>query len=106
MNDVELFRSFQKSPILFVEKIWNLLPQPVKPEYQDLVSGLIQKTWDQWEEAKKQFSPDWFEPFQKGKNLTWQQWLILISIEKALAGQASRRISVESGHGTGKSATL
>lgn len=106
MTDVELFRSFQKLPTFFVEKIWNLVPQSVKPEYQEKVAELILKTWDEWEEAKREFRPDWFEPFQKGKNLTWQQWLILLSIEKALAGQAKRRISIESGHGTGKSATL
>jgi len=106
MNDVQLFKAFQKSPLILIEKIWNLTPQAVKPEYQEKVSELILKTWDEWEEAKTQFTPDWFEPFQKGKNLTWQQWLILLSIEKALAGQAKRRISIESGHGTGKSATL
>ena len=106
MNDVALFKAFQKSPQFFVEKIWNLVPQALKPQYQEQVTELISKTWSEWEEAKKQFQPYWFEPFQKGKNLTWQQWLILLSIEKALAGQAARRISVESGHGTGKSATL
>lgn len=106
MNDVELFRAFQKSPILFIEHVWNLIPQPVKPEYQGIVEELIDTTFDDWEKAKLEFSPDYFEPFQKGKHLTWQQWLILLSIEKALAFKAKRRISIESGHGTGKSATL
>jgi hypothetical protein len=106
MNDVALFKAFRKSPLLFVQKIWNLVPQAVKPEHQDKVAELISKTFDEWEDAKKEFRLEWFEPFQKGKNLTWQQWLTLLSIEKALANQAKCRISIESGHGTGKSATL
>lgn len=44
MNDVALFKAFQKSPLIFVEKIWNLTPQSVKPKYQEKVNELIQKT--------------------------------------------------------------
>jgi hypothetical protein len=44
--------------------------------------------------------------FIKGKHITWQQHDLLLAVEQALAGKAPRRISVESGHGTGKSTTL
>lgn len=42
--------------------------------------------------------------FIKGKNLTWQQAKVLKAFEDALAGKASRRISVASGNGIGKTA--
>lgn len=41
----------------------------------------------------------------KGKHLTWQQHDILLAVEEALKG-GKKRISVRSGHGIGKSATL
>jgi hypothetical protein len=46
------------------------------------------------------------DPFVKGKNITWQQYEILLAVERAIRGEASRRITIESGHGTGKSACL
>jgi len=76
MNDVELYRQFQKSPIFFIEKMWNLFPQ------------------------KKD------EKFIKGKHFTWQQHEILLAIENAIQGKGKKRISVRSGHGIGKTAVL
>lgn len=77
-------------------KIWGLVPQPVKPEYAEFV-----KTAD-----SKDIKNEMFEPFQKGKHYTWQQDLIFQAVEKAIQGHASKRISVVSGHGTGKSTDL
>lgn len=76
MNDVALFKQFQASPLFFIEKMWGLTPQRSKEE-----------------------------SFEKGKNVTWQQYEILLAVERALRGDAPRRISVASGHGIGKSAT-
>lgn len=70
--DVELYRSLQKSPILFIEKTWGITPQREN------------------------------EKFVKGKHLTWQQHDILLAVEKAIIGHGSGRISVRSGHGVGK----
>lgn len=106
MTDVELFRAFQKSPLLFIEKNWGLVPQPIKEEHRERVAAILLLTFEDWETAKEDISPDWFEPFEKGKHITWQQWVILLCVEKALKGEAKSRISVESGHGTGKSASL
>src|SRR5215204_1750661 len=105
-DDVDRYINWQAHITAFIEDNWNLVPQPVKPEYADRVAFLIRTTWQEWEEAKKQFRPEWFEPFEKGRNVTWQQWLILLSIEKAIAKQASMRITVSSGHGIGKSALI
>ncbi len=96
MNDVELFKAFQRSPIFFIEKMWGLTPQPLKKEYQERakVMGL------------KEFKVDWFEPFVRGKHITWQQWIILLAVEKSLRGAAPKRVSVKSGHGIGKDTAL
>ena len=76
------------SPIFFVEKMWGLTPQVLICEIQH--------------EHKLKC----YETFQKGKHVTWQQVLILRGVEKALAGQAPKRLAVASGHGIGKDALL
>jgi hypothetical protein len=107
--DVELYRKFQKSPIFFIEKMWGLTPQPLKKEYKKQLEEAVKK--GEWDKVKA----DWFEPFVKAEyksgkitpgHITWQQWLILLAVEKALRGEAVKRVSVRSGHGIGKSADL
>lgn len=99
-KDVELYKKFQKSPIFFIEKMFQLKPQVVKPEYKQLVQDLV-------EEGKyKQVKVSYFEEFIKGKHVSWQQWLILLAVERGLNGLSNKRISVTSGHGIGKSTTL
>lgn len=91
--DIELYRAFQKSPLLWIEKNFGLIPQPLKAgikndlPYQD-------------------YKEDDFEDFINGKHLTWQQWLFFRAIEWAIQGKAQRWISVRSGHGIGKTSAL
>lgn len=75
-QDVALYKAMQKSPTLFIEKMWKLTPQEKD------------------------------QPFIKGKHITWQQMKVLRAVEKAITGEASNRISVASGHGIGKSTVL
>lgn len=75
-EDVKLYKAFQQSPLLFVEKMWGLTPQ---------TKG---------------------KPFIRGKHLTWQQYEILHAVELAIRNIAPKRISVRSGHGIGKTAAL
>lgn len=95
-EDIELVKQFRKSPIFFIEKMWRLVPQPLKPEYQ--------------ERAKmcnlSDYRADWFMPFEKGKHITWQQWVILLAVEKSLKFISPKKISIASGHGIGKSSCL
>lgn len=105
-KDVRMFKEMQKSPILYVKNTWHLIPQRVKPEYEEKLKAILLLMWDDWEFGKRQIKAEWFQPFRKDQDITWQQWLILISVEKALRGEASRKISVTSGHGTGKSASV
>lgn len=95
-TDIELILKFQESPIYFIEKMWGLIPQPLKTEYRALaeISKLEDYKWY------------WFEKFEKGKHITWQQWLILLAVERAIAKTGKKRISIESGHGIGKSCDL
>jgi phage terminase large subunit len=110
--DKELYRELFQSSIAFVKKAWKLVPQPPKPEYAETVKELVAnnqytelkaKYFGTWDEDAGEY--EWYE-FQKGKHITWQQWQLLLAVDAAVRGEAKRRISVESGHGTGKSTTL
>lgn len=101
MQDIEWYRALQKSPLLFVAKIWKLTPQPIKEEYKQKVEGMM--ALRRYEDIR----PEHFEDFVKGKHITWQQWIILSAIEREIAnGNRSIKLSVSSGHGIGKSVVL
>lgn len=51
-------------------------------------------------------TPQTSDTFIKGSHISKDQMQILLAVENALAGKAPRRISIRSGHGTGKSCTL
>lgn len=109
ISDVELdiFIRLQNSPIYFVEYAWGLVPQPPKEIYRGVIENLTKCSGEDWEEAKKEIRPEHFAKFEKGKHITWQQWLILLSLEKSISDRdVSRRISIASGHGIGKTATI
>uniref|UniRef100_A0A6H1ZC03 Putative terminase n=1 Tax=viral metagenome TaxID=1070528 RepID=A0A6H1ZC03_9ZZZZ len=99
-EDIELFKSFRASPLVFVEKMWGLKPQPIKPDQFVEVNKMVDA--GKWNEIKAEH----FEPFIKGKHITWQQWMILKAVELARAGKAKSKISIVSGHGTGKSCSI
>jgi len=93
-QDIDLYRKFQKSPILFIEKTWGLVPQPLLSEF------------DGMQVNPSELKHFMFAPFIKGKHLTWQQWVLLLCIEQSISGKSKKRIAIESGQGTGKTAVL
>lgn len=95
-SDLELYKKYRKSPIFFIDKMWGLTPQPLRKKYRGVETVI----------PLKDIKKEWFEPFIKGKHIAWQQWVILLAVERSLLGIAQRRISVRSGHGIGKSASL
>lgn len=96
MNDeIELIRSWIKSPTAWIESMFNLVPQPLREGY---VVGVNTKLED--------IKHTWFKPFEKGKHLTWQQWVILLAVERAVARQAPMFVSVAAGRGIGKSMVM
>uniref|UniRef100_A0A6H1ZFJ3 Putative homing endonuclease n=1 Tax=viral metagenome TaxID=1070528 RepID=A0A6H1ZFJ3_9ZZZZ len=92
MSDSQLINTWRKSPIAFIKDIWGLVPQPLKSEYIEVSKRV----------ALREFKKEWFEPFIKGKHITWQQWVILLAVEKSLKYAAPKRLSVATGHGIGK----
>lgn len=100
-EDVRLILSWQKSPFQFIEDNWGLKPQPLKPEFQDRIENC----------ELEEITVNWFVPKTKDEvvdegYLTWQQSLVVLAVERAVNGNGKKRISIESGHGTGKSAVL
>lgn len=95
---IELLKKWRKSILSFIFDMWGLVPQPVLPENK--------KEYDECV-AKGDFGAvqaSWFDDFDKGRHITWQQTLICIAFERAQAGKAPKKISVSSGNGIGKSA--
>ncbi len=97
--DKGVIQKFKGDPIYFIYKIWNLTPQSVLDEYKNEVSIYIKNA--QWDKIKVEH----FDIFVKGKHISWQQWLMLLAVERALV-YGDNKISVVSGHGTGKDTTL
>ncbi len=115
----------------FIFDMWGLTPQPVRPEYAKQWDEVCLATGERWEELKETVTGDWFgypsdadnrgtkewywytkngyvfgrSEFLKQKHFSWQQNLVLMGVEKAAKGEASRLLTTVSGHGTGKSAT-
>ena len=112
---------YRASIILFIEDMWGLTPQGVKPAYRERWQEVKLATGSNWLHLKDQVSAEWFgdkhtqedgttfwvwHDFTKGKNISWQQTLILMGIEKSIQDKRlSRHFSIRSGHGIGKSAT-
>lgn len=106
-EEIALFKSMRASVIFFIEKMWGLKPQPLKEENKIRMQGiLLFSTGELWQEKIKTIQADWFEPFEKGKHITWQQWLILLCVEKAIRNEAPKKITISSGHGIGKTADI
>lgn len=91
------------SPLYFIRQTYALTPQPLKAEYRSRYNLGLMMRGKAWDEFCASVRPFWFEPFQKGLHVTWQQTLLFITVEKALRGEVPRRISIVSGRGTGKS---
>lgn len=104
--EVEEYRKMTASPLYFIRRSWGLTPQPIKRPYlARLQLGLLLrgKEWDKFCAAVR---PEWFSTYEDSKHITWQQYLALVGIEKAIRGEVPWRISIVSGHGIGKSAML
>lgn len=100
------YAAMTNSPIYFIKQAWGLTPQPIKRVYlARLEIGLMLRGKD-WDEFCKTVRAEWFGPFEENKHITWQQYLALCGIEKAILGHVPWRISIVSGHGIGKTALL
>lgn len=93
----------EESILYFTKQTWGLVPQRLKPQYEARFQiGLLLKD-KAWDAFCKTVTPEWFEEYREGIDLTWQQALVFYGIDKAIRGECSMRISIVSGHGIGKS---
>ena len=81
----DLFRFYEemRNVFKFAHFCWGLVPQKVKPEYEEPWKELQRAEWDDWERLRKEVKPYWFGTFngktgewewygfEKGKTLTW-----------------------------------
>lgn len=108
MDNIEIqeYEKMEQSSLYFIKQVFGLIPQPLKEEYKVRFSvGLLLKGKD-WDNFCASVKPYWFDNFIPGLHLTWQQSLVCYGIDKALKGECSFRISIVSGHGTGKSCLI
>ncbi|MBP9771423.1 MAG: hypothetical protein KBD16_00650 [Candidatus Pacebacteria bacterium] len=104
--DVLEFGKMQSSPLYFIKQVWGLSPQPVLPSHTlQYQQGLLTKG-EEWRAFCSSVRPDWFAPYHNNEHITWQQSLVFHGIEKSLRHELHPRISIVSGHGTGKSTML
>lgn len=86
-----------KKIIPFIEKMWSLTPQPIKRGFKTRVKELIKRDKIHLI-TSKYFDND---EFINGKHITWQQWKVLLLIDKG-----HKKITVKTGHGVGKDALI
>lgn len=104
--DEKEYTRMEASPLYWIRQTFALLPQKVRPEYQARYDFGIYLKGKAWDAFCVDVRPYWFEPYREGYEITWQQTLALIGVQKALKGECSARISIVSGHGIGKSTLL
>jgi hypothetical protein len=88
---LERVMGWRRDPVRWVEDMFGLVPQPLKAGYT------VEKSTE-----LEEIRSSWFEEFEKGRHITWQQWVILLAVKRGLEG-GKRFISVASGRGIGKS---
>lgn len=102
----EALAAFQKSPFAFIEETLGEVPQPPKKEHREAVLALYSVPAHKFSEYAATIHKDMFEPFERGKHLTWQQSIFIIAVQRAVNGTLPPRIAVKAGRGTGKSAAM
>lgn len=100
--EVKTFLQMRKSFIFFIEQVWGLSLQKIKEEYKKQFEEGLKLRDKEWDKFCSIIKKEWFEEYEQ-EQITWQQSLIAYGIDKAIKKECSSRISVVSGHGTGKS---
>ncbi len=95
---IALLKNWRRSILAFVKYMWGLDPQPVLPQFASKYEDCVKL--GKFDLVKS----SWFAPFEKGRHISWQQTLVCLSFERAMRGEAPKKISVASGNGIGKSA--
>lgn len=104
--DNTIYNEMEKSSLYFLKQVWGLTPQSIHPDKKEEFKKGLKLKGKEWDTFTNNVKASWFLPFEEGKNITWQQSLILFGVDKAIRGDIPLRISIVSGHGIGKSMTL
>lgn len=99
-KEAEATIAMQENIFTFIENMWGLVPQPIKSEHKIYVELCI--SMGDYIKVKEEH----FKPFVKFEHITWQQFLILSAYQRAVNKEDKKEVSVVSGHGVGKSATI
>jgi len=89
-EQAKIYLEMERSLIYSVRHIWGLVPQPIKEEYKARWELGLLLTGTGWTNFCKNVTKDWFEPYQNGLHLTWQQSLVFFGIDKHLRENAQR----------------
>lgn len=100
VTELDKYFEYAKNPLLFIEDMFWLTPQRVKPDFSELLNS-CRATGDY---SKMNLSM--FEPFVRYENLSWQQVEIILAVSRACNDEDKRRIAVRSWHGIGKSSVI
>jgi phage terminase large subunit len=104
---VKLLEEYQSSPFRFFEDAYGLTPQKPKQHAQKRMQFLFLCPASMFNDLASTFALDDFEEFEKGKEITWQQTILLIAIQRAYTEKDfPKKIAVKSGRGTGKAVAL
>jgi len=114
--------TYRTDILYYIETMWGFIPQEPKPEYRERWEEVLRATGPTWLRLKDEVTAEWFgEPheaeygtthwtwygFRKGTHITWQQCLILLAFQKSIEDKrVPRNVTIRSGHGIGKSATV
>ena len=96
----ETITEYQQSPFPFIEAMWNLTPQKLKPEMQSRFDIYFE------DGRHDEITEEFFQPYIEGEELTWQQFMIIKAVERAAQNKGKLRISIRSGHGIGKTTVM
>lgn len=103
---IEVMARFQQSPFAWIEEALGEVPQPIKPEFREHVLKLYVIPAHEFSAYAKTIHEYMFEPFEKGKHLTWQQSLVCVAVMRAVNGTLPFQIAIKAGRGTGKSSIM
>jgi len=105
LSNKEILNIWRKDPFIFIEDIWNLIPQKILPEYEEFYFDVIKRSQEDVE-VLDELKLYMFEKFEFWKHVTWQQCLILQAIKDAVNWVWPNQISIKTGHWIWKSSIL
>ncbi len=100
LHGYELLDFIKKDPFAFIENIFSLRPQKIKPQFKELLEAARRK------QDYSKLSLEMFEKFVPGKMITRQQAEIVNAVKNAVNKEGLKRIAICSWNGIGKTSIM